>query len=91
MDNEAILLTPTPINLIERGEVELVHTWNLQVYLLISLVDTLGRYLQDTKREINPATKPVIYNLVLPVKYAWAMVIHYRKIKIKPGGSGTGL
>lgn len=55
------LLRTTPTQLIEHGEVELIPTWSIQPYILMSLV--WEGTLQATKRETSAAIQSQIFVL----------------------------
>ena len=73
-DSSAPLLRISSIQLIKHGEVKLVPTWILHLYILVSSLRE--GTLQATEREMLTSTQSQYFNLksVLPTKYVRAMV-----------------
>lgn len=71
-DSSAPLLRTPSIQLIKHGEVKLVPTWILHLYILVSSL----REMQATEREMLTSTQSQYFNQksVLPTKYVRAMV-----------------
>lgn len=68
------LLRTTPPQLIEHGEAELIPTWSIQPYILMSLV--WEGTLQTARREMSAAiqSQNFVLQTVLLARYSRAMV-----------------
>ena len=73
-DSSALFLRTPSIQLIKHGEVKLVPTWILHLYILVSSLRE--GTLQATEREMLTPTQSQYFNRksILPTKYVWAMV-----------------
>ena len=72
--SKALLLKTTPIQLIEHGEVKLVPSYSLHLYILVCLVQEGILYATKGETNISQVTNPLIYNNVLPTRYVSSMV-----------------